>query len=76
MGTERSEPMADGDERWDCCRAGTFRVRPCVLGFCRERLADYKRPKQVHVTQGIPKNAYGKVLKRDLRATYAGPSDR
>jgi long-chain acyl-CoA synthetase len=47
-----------------------------VLAFCGERLADYKRPKQIHVTQAIPKNAYGKVLKRDLRSTYAGRSDR
>ena len=45
-----------------------------VLAFCRERLADYKRPKQIHVTDGIPKNAYGKVLKRDLREAYSGRS--
>jgi long-chain acyl-CoA synthetase len=43
-----------------------------VVAFCRERLADYKRPKQIHVAAEIPKNAYGKVLKRNLREAYAG----
>lgn len=43
-----------------------------VVAHCRERLADYKRPKQVHLAAEIPKNAYGKVLKRSLRDAYAG----
>jgi long-chain acyl-CoA synthetase len=42
-----------------------------VVAFCRERLADYKRPKQIHLADEIPKNAYGKVLKRQLREAYA-----
>jgi long-chain acyl-CoA synthetase len=41
-----------------------------VLAFCREHLAGYKRPKQIHMTGELPRNAYGKVLKRALREAY------
>ncbi len=44
-----------------------------ISDFCRRRLADYKRPKHVYVVSGIPKNAYGKVLKSELRKAYAAP---
>jgi acyl-CoA synthetase (AMP-forming)/AMP-acid ligase II len=36
--------------------------------FCRERLADYKRPRQFHLVAELPRNATGKVLKRELIA--------
>jgi long-chain acyl-CoA synthetase len=38
-----------------------------VRQICRERLADYKRPKEIHVIPELPRNANGKVLKRELR---------
>ena len=41
-----------------------------VQAFCREHLADYMRPKQVHVADALPRNSYGKVLKRELRTKY------
>jgi acyl-CoA synthetase (AMP-forming)/AMP-acid ligase II len=40
--------------------------------FVGERLADYKKPKSVEFTGELPKNAYGKVLRRDLKARYSG----
>jgi fatty-acyl-CoA synthase len=39
--------------------------------FCRERLAGFKVPKYVVVVDGLPKNASGKILKRELRNRYA-----
>ena len=45
-----------------------------VQAFCREHLADYMRPKHVHVADGLPRNSYGKVLKRELRARFAALS--
>jgi fatty-acyl-CoA synthase len=39
-----------------------------LIGFCRERLAGYKTPKQVVLIERLPKNASGKILKRELRA--------
>ncbi len=41
-----------------------------LLSYCRERLASYKCPKSVDVVQELPRNASGKILKRDIRARY------
>jgi len=38
-----------------------------VLAFCRERLANYKMPRQVLFRAELPRNPGGKVLKRLLR---------
>ena len=38
--------------------------------FCRERLAGYKIPRRVEFIDQIPRNASGKVLKRELREPY------
>lgn len=38
--------------------------------FVGERLADYKKPRSVDLVDEIPKNAYGKVLRRELKARY------
>jgi len=35
-------------------------------------LAKYKQPKRVFITQDLPRNAMGKVQKKDLREQYAG----
>ena len=37
-----------------------------LLAFCSERLADYKRPRQVHIVDELPRNATGKVMKHQL----------
>jgi acyl-CoA synthetase (AMP-forming)/AMP-acid ligase II len=41
-----------------------------LIAFCRSQLASYKKPRSVDFVEELPKNAYGKVLKRDLRAKY------
>ncbi|GFG72311.1 hypothetical protein MSEN_40310 [Mycolicibacter senuensis] len=33
-----------------------------------ERIARFKRPKRYEFVDALPKNSYGKVLKRELRA--------
>jgi acyl-CoA synthetase (AMP-forming)/AMP-acid ligase II len=38
-----------------------------VLAFCRERLANYKVPRQLEFRETLPRNPSGKVLKRLLR---------
>ncbi|HXW44679.1 MAG TPA: FadD3 family acyl-CoA ligase [Streptosporangiaceae bacterium] len=38
-----------------------------VIGFCRERLANFKVPRKVEFRAGLPRNASGKQLKRQLR---------
>jgi fatty-acyl-CoA synthase len=42
-----------------------------LIAFCRERLAAFKAPKHVVLVDELPKNASGKLLKRDLRERYA-----
>jgi long-chain acyl-CoA synthetase len=46
-----------------------------LLSFAGERLAKYKRPKEVRFTDALPKSPIGKVLKRDLREQLADRSD-
>jgi acyl-CoA synthetase (AMP-forming)/AMP-acid ligase II len=42
-----------------------------LLSYCRERLADYKRPKQIHITDTIPRTATGKIQRRLVAQAYA-----
>ena len=42
-----------------------------LLAFCRERLADYKRPKQIHITTAIPRTATGKIQRRVVAEAFA-----
>ena len=43
-----------------------------LRGWCAERLSDYKVPETMHLTaQPLPRNANGKVLKRQLREALA-----
>jgi len=51
-----------------------------LMAWARERMANYKVPRQVHVVEALPTNASGKVLKFELRArttsTAASPATR
>ena len=42
-----------------------------VLEHCGRCLGAYKRPKHVFFTDALPKNASGKVMKRELRTKYS-----
>jgi acyl-CoA synthetase (AMP-forming)/AMP-acid ligase II len=42
-----------------------------LLGFCRERLADFKRPKQIHITDAIPRTATGKIQRRVVAEAFS-----
>ena len=42
-----------------------------LLAYCRERLADYKRPKQIHITDTIPRTATGKIQRRVVAEAYS-----
>src|SRR3954470_16977467 len=42
-----------------------------LLSYCRERLADYKRPKQIHITDTIPRTATSKIQRRLVAQAYA-----
>ena len=48
-------------------RSGAIVTEAELLAFCEERLARYKLPTSVTFIAGLPRNAAGKVLRRDLR---------
>ena len=41
-----------------------------VMSWARERIAGFKTPKSVDVIAALPRNASGKILRKDLRAPY------
>jgi long-chain acyl-CoA synthetase len=47
----------------------TEAIEAALASHCASRLARYKQPRRFRFVEGLPRNAYGKVLKRDLRAT-------
>ena len=42
-----------------------------LLAYCKERLADFKRPKQIHITEAIPRTATGKIQRRVVAQAYS-----
>lgn len=43
-----------------------------LLAYCKENLASFKKPQRVFFLDDLPKNAYGKVLRRQLREKFGG----
>ena len=41
-----------------------------IIAFCKDNLASYKKPKQVFFVDELPRNAAGKILKRELRDRF------
>jgi malonyl-CoA/methylmalonyl-CoA synthetase len=37
-----------------------------LIAYCRDQLAAYKKPRQVHFVEALPRNALGKVQKHLL----------
>jgi acyl-CoA synthetase (AMP-forming)/AMP-acid ligase II len=51
-------------------RPGATLTEDEVIAWCRGDLAGYKCPRSVDLTDELPRNAAGKVLKRVLREPY------
>ena len=73
--------IAVPDERWGevgravvvAAEGATVDERD-LIAFVGQRLARYKLPKSVVVVDDLPRTAYGKVRKAELRARYAQPT--
>jgi acyl-CoA synthetase (AMP-forming)/AMP-acid ligase II len=66
------------DETWGETVLAVIALRPVdmlteaeLIGFCAERLADYKKPRQVVFVDAIPKTPVGKIDKAALRTGLA-----
>jgi acyl-CoA synthetase (AMP-forming)/AMP-acid ligase II len=51
-------------------RPGARATEADIIEHCRRGLASYKKPASVDFVAELPKNAYGKILKRELREKY------
>jgi len=51
-------------------RAGAGITEEELTAFCREHLAGYKRPKKISFMEDLPKNLYGKVLRKELKKQF------
>jgi acyl-CoA synthetase (AMP-forming)/AMP-acid ligase II len=47
-----------------------------LIAWCKEKLAGYKCPRSVEITEELPRNPTGKLLKKDLRKPYWENRDR
>lgn len=63
-------PTETGDETirvFVTLKQGQAADKSDLLKLCREKLASYKIPKDIEIRKELPKNAIGKILKKDLR---------
>jgi acyl-CoA synthetase (AMP-forming)/AMP-acid ligase II len=65
------------DEEWGelpkaicVCKKGQTCNADEIMEYCRTRLASFKRPRAVVFVDELPRNAIGKVLKKELREKY------
>jgi len=47
-----------------------------IINFTRERIAGFKTPKSVDFIEALPRNASGKILRRNLRDPHWAGKDR
>jgi acyl-CoA synthetase (AMP-forming)/AMP-acid ligase II len=45
-----------------------------VIAWARERIASFKAPKRIEFVSALPRNASGKILRRELRARFRASS--
>jgi acyl-CoA synthetase (AMP-forming)/AMP-acid ligase II len=71
------------DQRWGetvkavvVLREGTDATAEQLVAFCRARLGGFKLPRSVDFLGALPRNALGKVLKRQLREPYWSGQER
>jgi long-chain acyl-CoA synthetase len=72
------------DEKWGeavkamvVCKSGKSPSPNDIIGFARTRIAAFKVPKSVDFIEALPRNASGKILRRELREPFwAGKTRR
>ena len=49
-----------------------FYPRESAIEEFKEKLSGYKRPKKIYFLKDLPKNLYGKVMRKDLKKKFEG----
>jgi acyl-CoA synthetase (AMP-forming)/AMP-acid ligase II len=57
-------------------REGATATEDAILAWANGRLGKHQRASRVELREALPRNALGKVLKRELREAYRAASDR
>jgi acyl-CoA synthetase (AMP-forming)/AMP-acid ligase II len=70
------------DEKWGeavtavlVSKPGEPIVEDELKAFCRSRLAGYKVPRRIIILDALPRNAFGKVDKPELRRLLGSPDN-
>jgi len=65
------------DEHWGevvkavvVLRQGAGASNQALIDFCKDRLADFKKPRSVDFVTELPKNSNGKLSRKDVRERY------
>jgi long-chain acyl-CoA synthetase len=65
------------DEKWGEAVKAVVALKPgaspdpeSIIAFARTRIAGFKAPKSVDFIEALPRNASGKILRKDLREPY------
>jgi acyl-CoA synthetase (AMP-forming)/AMP-acid ligase II len=71
------------DEHWGevvkavvVLRQGAEASDQALIDFCKDRLADFKKPRSVDFVAELPKNSNGKLSRKDVRERYWQGRDR
>jgi len=68
-------PHEDGGEAPKACVVAQDEIDPDeVIAYVAERVAPYKRVREVELVEEIPKSASGKILRRVLREQHGAPA--
>jgi long-chain acyl-CoA synthetase len=50
--------------------APSEKTRDEIIAYCKNKLTPYKVPKLIEFRESLPKTIIGKVLKREIKATF------
>jgi acyl-CoA synthetase (AMP-forming)/AMP-acid ligase II len=71
------------DEKWGEAVKAVIELKPgamatseAIIALCKDRLGSVKTPKSIDFVTALPRSPVGKVLKKDIRATYWSQADR
>jgi acyl-CoA synthetase (AMP-forming)/AMP-acid ligase II len=53
-------------------REGEAVTEAALAAFCRDRLADFKCPKTIHIVAGLPRTASGKIQRLNVAKAFTG----